>query len=123
MKRIRNPARFGDGGRLRPRYQALSARHAEYAQLPGLGVSEGDRGLGKCHLHLARQQIGHRWRRSLIRYVHHVDPGHAAEIFDREVRAAAGARRAKIELAGPGLGERDEFGGDFAGTDGCTTRK
>ena len=58
---------------------------------------------------MARDQIGRRWARPLVRHVQQVDPGALPQELDAEMRPAADARRRESDGAGLGLGERNEF--------------
>ena len=68
-------------------------------------------------VHLAREQSGNHARRVAIGNVLDVDAGHLAQQFAGKVLGRADADVGEIELAGRGLGQRDQpfdvVGGEF----------
>ena len=50
--------------------------------------------------HAAADRVGDRFRRSLVRHMHHVDARHDLQLLEIEVRAAADPGRGKVQLAG-----------------------
>ena len=59
---------------------------------------------------MAAQQVVHGGRRAGVRHVDQLDAGGDLEQLRRQVRHAAEAGRGEDELAGLGLGERNQLG-------------
>jgi hypothetical protein len=57
-----------------------------------------------------------------MRHVHEIDFLRHEQELHREVRAGADTGGAVAELAGLRAGERDDFSGDFTGSEGWATR-
>ena len=100
---------FIDRGQLRRRRRAPRARHRERPKLPVPHVREGRRHGREHELHLATEEIRERRRRAFVRHVNHPDPRHRVEQLPREVRGRAVPGRGEVDLARPGLGERDQL--------------
>ena len=70
---------------------------------------QGGRDVIKHHHGLTGQQVHQRRGTSLVRDMHHVQPGEILEHFSRHVNAGAAAARCEVDFPRFGLGHCDNF--------------
>ena len=86
---------------------ARLARHRQHLELARLVVLKNREGAGEPGLDLAAQHVGHDLRTTLVGDVLEVDAGQLLELLPGQARRRL--RTAEAELAGVGLGIRDEL--------------
>jgi hypothetical protein len=102
-------AALGHRGHVGQLRQALFGAGGDAAQLARLDVRQDG---GRAHaggFEPAGQQVGELRAGAAVGHVQHEDAGGHLQVFKRQVPGAAVAGRAVVELAGPGLGQRDEL--------------
>ena len=95
---------------LRQRGGASERGHAQAAQLAGAHLAHRDARHHEAGLHLAGEDGVDHLREALVGHVHEVDAGAALEQLHRQVRRAAVAHAAVVELALLRLGDAHEVG-------------
>ena len=90
------------------RASAPNWRWPEFSAVPAwCRAQRGDDGI-EHHVDVAGDDVVERWPGAAIGHMHHGDAGARLEQLGREVGGRADALRREGELAGIGLGERDE---------------
>ena len=101
------------GRHVRQRRDALGAGRRQRPQLAVADVLQRRADGGELHVEAAGDDVDRGLRRALVGNVGQLDAGVAGEQRGGEMREARKARRAVVQLAGLGLGERHQLGDAF----------
>ena len=104
-------ADFGNRRLVRMQRRSLGGGDAEQPHRAAADIAERRRDAVEGELDAAADQVGHHRRRAPVGDVVGLDAGHRVEQLGDQMIAAAGAVGAERQLAGLGLGERDQLGG------------